>query len=221
MTQEVWTAVDHYLEEMFVPSDPGLDAALKASVEAGLPAIQVSPSQGKLLHILARSLQARRILEIGTLGAYSTIWLARALPVDGRLITLEINPKRAEVARSNIALAGLAGLVELRLGPALETLPQLAAEKAGPFDLIFIDADKPGYADYFAWSLNLSRRGTVIIADNVIRKGEVAHPDSEDANVQGIRRFNEAVKAESRVLATAIQTVGSKGYDGLAFAIVL
>jgi predicted O-methyltransferase YrrM len=221
LTQELWTSVDRYIEEMFVSSDPVLDSALKASADAGLPSIQVSASQGKLLHILARSLGARRILEMGTLGAYSTIWLARALPADGRLITLEANPKHAEVARSNIARAGLANLVELRLGPALETLPQLAAEGRPPFDLIFIDADKPGYSSYFSWSLKLSRAGTLIIADNVIRKGAVADANSEDAMVQGIRRFNEAVKAEPRVSATAIQTVGSKGYDGLAVAVVL
>jgi predicted O-methyltransferase YrrM len=221
LTEELWTKVDRYIEEMFVQADPALDAALKASADAGLPFIQVSASQGKLLHVLARSLGARRILEMGTLGAYSTIWLARALPADGQLITLEANPKHAAVARSNIARAGLANVVELRVGPALETLPQLTAEGGPPFDLIFIDADKPGYSDYFAWSLKLSRRGTLIIADNVIRKGAVADPESEDVSVEGIRRFNEAVRAESRVSATAIQTVGSKGYDGLAFAVVL
>lgn len=221
MTQELWNTVDRYVEEMFAQSDTALESALKASADAGLPSIQVSAAQGKLLHVLARSLGARRILEIGTLGAYSTIWLARALPVDGRLITLETNPKHAEVARSNIARAGLANIVELRLGPALESLPRLAAEGGEPFDLIFIDADKPGYSDYFAWSLKLSHAGTLMIADNVIRKGAVTDPQSDDANVQGIRRFIEAVKAESRVRATAIQTVGSKGYDGLAFAVVL
>lgn len=219
--QEEWIAVDHYIEEMFVPPDPALEAALKASADAGLPSIQVSAAQGKLLHVLAQCMGARRILEIGTLGGYSTIWLARALPAGGHLITLEANPKHAEVARSNIALAGLADVVELRLGPAQETLPQLAKENLGPFDLIFIDADKPGYPQYFAWALKLSRRGTLIIADNVVRKGAVADPKSDDANVQGIRRFNEAVRSEPRVSATAIQTVGSKGYDGLAMAVVL
>lgn len=221
MIQEQWSAVDHYVEQMFVPSDPALDAALKASAEAGLPSIQVSPAQGKLLQILAQTMGVRKVLEIGTLGGYSTIWLARALPPDGRLITLEVNPKHAEVARSNIARAGLASVVELRLGPGLETLPKLVQEKQGPFDFVFIDADKPGYADYFPWVLKLTRRGSLIIADNVVRKGAVADPNSDDQNVLGIRKFNEAVRAEPRVSATAIQTVGIKGYDGLVFAVVV
>ncbi|HLJ30057.1 MAG TPA: O-methyltransferase [Candidatus Angelobacter sp.] len=220
MTQEIWTAVDRYIEELFVQSDPALEAALKASAEAGLPAIQVSPAQGKLLQILARAVGARSILEIGTLGAYSTIWLARALPAGGRLVTLEANPKHAEVAGSNIARAGLAEVVDLRLGPARETLPQLAAEGRGPFDLVFIDADKPGYSDYFEWALKLGRRGSLIIADNVVRKGAVTDANSDDASVKGIRRFNESVQAEPRVSATAIQTVGSKGYDGIAIAVI-
>lgn len=221
MTQELWKTVDRYIEEMVVESDPALDAALEASAAAGLPSIQVSPTQGKLLQLMARSLGARNILELGTLGGYSTIWLARALPGNGRLITLEVQPKHAEVARSDIARAGLSDRVELRLGPALDTLQQLATEARGPFDLIFIDADKPAYTEYFAWALKLSRSGTVIIADNVVRKGAVADPASEDANVQGIRRFYQAVNAERRVSATAIQTVGSKGYDGFAMALVI
>ena len=221
MTQELWKTVDRYIEEMVVESDPALETALAASAAAGLPSIQVSPTQGKLLQLMARSLGARNILEIGTLGGYSTIWLARALPGNGRLITLEVQPKHAEVARSNIARAGLSDRVELRLGPALDTLQQLATEARGPFDLIFIDADKPAYTEYFAWALKLSRSGTVIIADNVVRKGAVADPASEDANVQGIRRFYQAVNAERRVSATAIQTVGSKGYDGFAMALVI
>lgn len=212
--------MDRYIEELFVQSDPALEAALKASAEAGLPAIQVSPAQGKLLQILARAVGARSILEIGTLGAYSTIWLARALPAGGRLVTLEANPKHAEVAGSNIARAGLAEVVDLRLGPARETLPQLAAEGRGPFDLVFIDADKPGYSDYFEWALKLGRRGSLIIADNVVRKGAVTDANSDDASVKGIRRFNESVQAEPRVSATAIQTVGSKGYDGIAIAVI-
>ena len=220
MSQEQWTAVDRYIEGLFVASDPVLDAALRASTEAGLPGIQVSAAQGKLLHILVRALRAQNILEIGTLGGYSTIWLGRALPPAGKLITLEVNPKHAEVARSNIARAGLAGSVEVRLGSALETLPQLLSEGRGPFDLIFIDADKPGYFDYFHWAMKLTRRGSVIIADNVVRKGGVADPQNRDENVLGIRRFNEAVKKESRVTATAIQTVGAKGYDGFLMAIV-
>ena len=221
MPQEQWTAVDRYITDLLVLPDPALDAALQSSVAAGLPAINVAPNQGKFLMLLAQIQRARNILEIGTLGAYSTIWLARALPPDGRLITLEAEPKHADVARANIARAGLAHLVEVRLGPALETLPRLAAEGAGPFDLIFIDADKPSYPDYFLWTLKLSRRGTVIVADNVVRDGAVIDPASDDPKVQGMRRFNELLAAEPRVSATEIQTVGSKGYDGFAMAVVV
>jgi predicted O-methyltransferase YrrM len=216
-----WTAVDRYITDLLVPPDSALDAALQASAAAGLPAINVAPNQGKFLMLLAQIQGARSILEIGTLGAYSTIWLARALPADGRLITLEADPKHAEVARANIARAGLANLVEVRLGPALETLPRLAAEGSGPFDLIFIDADKPGYPDYFRWALKLSRRGSVIVADNVVREGEVIDPASADPRVQAMRRFNEVLAAEPRVSATEIQTVGSKGHDGFALALVV
>jgi predicted O-methyltransferase YrrM len=180
----------------------------------------VSPTQGKLLHVLARVQGARRILEIGTLGGYSTIWLARALPADGRLISLEIDRRHAEVAQTNLDRAGLSSAVEIRLGLALDTLPKLVSEGRGPFDLIFIDADKPGYADYLKWSLKLARKGTLIIADNVVRKGAVADPESTDENVQGIRKFNEALAAEKRVTTTVMQTVGSKGYDGLALILV-
>jgi predicted O-methyltransferase YrrM len=220
MTQEQWTAVDRYLTDLFVPPDPALDAALQASAAAGLPAINVSPNQGKLLLLLALAQGARAILEIGTLGGYSTIWLARALPAGGRLVTLEADPKHAEVARANLDRAGLGGVVELRLGPALETLPQLAAGGRGPFDLVFIDADKPSYPEYFAWALKLSRRGSLILADNVVRKGAVVDAASDDPRVQGVRRFHELLAAEPRVSATAIQTVGSKGYDGFAIALV-
>jgi predicted O-methyltransferase YrrM len=220
MTRERWTEVDRYLTDLFVPRDAALDAVLETSATAGLPPINVAPNQGKLLLLLARVLGARAILEIGTLGGYSTIWLARALPAGGRLITLETDPKHAEVARVNIARAGLAHVVELRLGPALETLPRLAAEGCGPFDLIFIDADKPGYPDYLRWALELSRRGSLIIADNVVRDGAVADEDSGDPRVRGVRRFNALLAAEPRVSATAIQTVGSKGYDGFAIALV-
>jgi len=216
--QEQWTAVDHYLTDLLLPSDPALEAALEASAAAGLPSIQVSPTQGKLLHLLAMSLGARKILELGTLGGYSTIWMARALPAGGRLITLEADAKHAEVARANIARAGLANVVDLRLGRAQETLPKLADE--APFDLIFIDADKTGYPEYFQWAMKLTRRGSVIIADNVVRKGEIVNAASGDANVQGARRFYEMVAREPRVSATAIQTVGSKGYDGFAMAVV-
>ena len=220
MTQEQWTAVDRYFTDLLVPPDPALDAALRASGAAGLPPINVAPNQGKLLQLLATIQGARSILEIGTLGGYSTIWLARALPAGGRLITLEADPTHAEVARANIAGAGLADVVEVRLGRALETLPRLAAEGRGPFDLIFIDADKPSTPDYFAWALKLARRGSLIVVDNVVRGGAVIDAASDDAGVRGVRRFNELLAAEPRVSATAIQTVGSKGYDGLVIALV-
>ena len=220
MTQERWAAVDRYLTDLLAPPDHGLDAALRAAAAAGLPPHEVSPTVGKLLHLLAQSLRARSILEIGTLGGYSTIWLARALPADGCLITLEAAPEHAAVARANIARAGLASLVELRVGRALETLPQLAAEGRGPFDLIFIDADKAGNPDYLAWALELSRRGSLIVADNVIRAGAVVDDAGGDPSVHGVRRFLELLAAEPRVSATALQTVGGKGYDGLAIALV-
>jgi predicted O-methyltransferase YrrM len=220
MSQEQWTAVDRYITDLLMPSDPALAAALEASAAAGLPPINVSPNLGKLLQLLARVQGARIILEIGTLGGYSTIWLARALPPGGRLVTLEADAKHAEVARANIARAGLAGVVELRLGRALDTLPQLAAEGRGPFDLIFIDADKPSIPEYFAWALKLSRRGSLIIVDNVVRNGAVADAATVDPAVRGVRRFNELLAAEPRVSATAIQTVGIKGYDGFALALV-
>jgi predicted O-methyltransferase YrrM len=220
MSKEQWSEVDSYITGLFNPPDPALEAALQDSADADLPSINVAPNQGKLLMLLAQAMGAKQILEIGTLGGYSTIWLARALPTDGRLITLEFEAKHAQVATNNINRAGLSHLVELRQGRALDLMKQLVAEKHGPFDFIFIDADKQGYADYFQWAMKLSRRGTLIIADNVVRKGEVVDPSSTDANVQGIRRFNDTVAAEKRVCATAIQTVGSKGYDGLAFAVV-
>ena len=220
MAREQWTAVDRYLTDLLVPPDPALDGALRDSAAAGLPPINVSPNQGKLLHLLARVQGARAILEIGTLGGYSTIWLARALPLGGRLITLESDPKHADVARANLARAGLTDAVELRLGPALETLPKLAAEGAGPFDLTFLDADKPSNAEYFAWALKLSRRGSLIVVDNVVRDGKVIDAANTDPAIQGVRRLHETLAAESRVSATAIQTVGSKGYDGFAVALV-
>jgi predicted O-methyltransferase YrrM len=220
MSQEQWTAVDRYITDLFVPPDPALEAALQATADAGMPLINVAPNQGQLLHILARGIGARAILEIGTLGGYSTIWLARALSPGGRLISLEADPKHAEVARANIARAGLAEVVEVRLGRALDTLPQLAAEGHGPFDLVFIDADKANTAPYFEWALKLTRRGSLIITDNVVRNGAVIDAASPDSDVQGVRRFNAALAAEPRVTATILQTVGSKGYDGLAFALV-
>ena len=218
--QERWTAVDRYLTDLLVPADAALAATLEESARAGLPPIAVSPTEGKLLHLLARVHGAREILEIGTLGGYSTIWLARALPPGGRLVTLELDPAHAEVARANVARAGLAGAVELRVGPALETLPRLAAERRGPFDLVFLDADKGGYPAYLAWALRLTRRGSLIVADNVVRDGAVIDPASDDPNVLGVRRFLELLAAEPRVSATAVQTVGGKGYDGFAIALV-
>ncbi len=216
MGETQWLAVDDYIGDLFIGEDPILAAALAASDAAGLPPIAVAPNQGKLLHILARIQDARAILEIGTLGGYSTIWLARSLPPDGRLITLEANPKHAAVARANIERAGLTAIVDLRLGPALETLPQLT----GPFDLIFIDADKESNAEYFRWALKLARRGSLIVVDNVVRDGKVIDAGSRDPMVTGTRRLYEAMAAEPRVSATVIQTVGRKGYDGLAIALV-
>jgi predicted O-methyltransferase YrrM len=224
MSYEQWDAVDRYIVEHLLERDAVLDAALKDSTAAGLPPIAVTAPQGKLLHLLLRLAGARTVLELGTLGGYSTIWLARALPMDGHLVTLEANAHYAEVARANIARAGLSELVELRVGPALDTLPVLAAEGAGPFDAIFIDADKQNYPGYFDWALKLSRPGTLIIGDNVVRGGAVLDPAARDPAgdgvVQGVRRFYELLAAESRVSATAIQTVGNKGYDGFALALV-
>jgi predicted O-methyltransferase YrrM len=221
MSQEQWTAVDRYFSEQMMPPDPTLAAALEASAAGGLPPINVAPNHGKLLHLLARACGARSILEVGTLAGYSTIWLARALPAGGRVITLELNPAHAEVARANFARAGVAAHIELRVGPAIEALPQLAREGRGPFDLIFIDADKASTADYFAWALKLARPGTLIIVDNVVRNGAVADAATTDPGVLGVRRFAELVAREPRVSVTAIQTVGSKGYDGFALAVVL
>ena len=220
MDQDAFTRVDDYLVEALLDRDEILDQALSDARAAGLPMINVAPNQGKLLQMLAEIIGARRILEIGTLAGYSAIWLARALPSGGRLITLESDPTHAEVARANLARAGVDGLVEVREGRAADTLPRLVAEGAGPFDLIFIDADKPGYADYLTWALELSRPGTLIVADNVVRKGAVVDAASADPNVRGARRFNARLASEPRVRATIVQTVGSKGYDGFAFAVV-
>jgi len=219
MSQDTWTAVDDYISELFVPSDPVLDTALQDSDAAGLPAMHVAPNQGKLLMLLALIHQSRTILEIGTLGGYSTIWLARALPPDGHLITLELNPTHAEVARINIARAGFADKVEVRVGAASDALSELATAGQN-FDLIFIDADKRGNPEYLTWSLKLSHKGTLIIGDNVVRDGAVLDAASTDPSVQGIRRFNEMLGAEPRLTVTEIQTVGSKGYDGFALALV-
>jgi predicted O-methyltransferase YrrM len=221
MTQELWTAVDHYFEGLFVTSDTALEAALAASIHAGLPQINVSPNQGKLLYLLARAHGVRSILEIGTLGGYSTIWLARALPADGRLITLELEPAHAEVARANIERAGLAQKVEVRVGAARQSLTEMVEAGAGPFDLVFIDADKASTPEYVSLSLRLTKPGSLIIIDNVVRKGEVGNASSDDAGVQGIRRALSALAEERRVIATAMQTVGTKGYDGFAIALVV
>ena len=220
MTEDLWSKVDSYISETLVKTDSALNTALATSEAAGLPAINVAPNHGKLLHILARLVNARTILEIGTLGGYSTIWMARALQPGGRLITLEFEPKHADLAKANIARAGLANVVDVRLGVALETLPKIAAENIAPFDLIFIDADKVSTPDYFQWAMRLSRVGTLIVVDNVVRKGEVANAKTDDPAVRGMRGFIELAAAEPRVIATAIQTVGAKGYDGFSIALV-
>lgn len=220
MTPELWTTVDSYIADHLIEADPALLAALESSAAAGLPPIQVSPPQGKLLHLLARLIGARHILEIGTLAGYSTIWLARAVPPGGQVVTLEIDARHAAVAEANFARAGLGARVELRLGPALETLPRLAAERSEPFDLTFIDADKPNIPAYFDWALRLSRRGSVIVIDNVVRDGRVVAADDPDPNVQGVRRLIERLAGEPLCSATALQTVGGKGYDGFALVLV-
>jgi predicted O-methyltransferase YrrM len=221
MPDAQWTAVDTYLNKTLLKPDSALEAALQTNTAAGLPAIDVAPNQGKFLQLLAQMLRARRILEIGTLGGYSTIWLARALPSDGKLITLELSPKHAAVAQANIDRAGLTALVEIRIGPALQSLAQLKQEHPEPFDLIFIDADKPNNPHYLDFALKLSRPGTLIFCDNVIRDGEVVDAHSSDPNVHGARLLLEDMAAHPRLSATALQTVGSKGWDGFAMALVL
>ena len=221
MNPTIWRQVDDYFAGELLDRDPALATALEASREAGLPDIAVSAMQGKLLNLLARVQGARNILEIGTLGGYSTLWLAKALPPGGRLFTLESDPKHAEVARANLARAGYANQVQVRLGAALDTLPELETERVGPFDLTFIDADKRSNAEYFDWALRLSRRGSLIIVDNVVREGKVLDAASEDASVQGVRRLVTRMSLETRVSVTAIQTVGHKGYDGFAIALVV
>lgn len=214
-----WARVDDYLEGLFTPADPALSATLASTAAAGLPEIQVSATQGKLLHILAKSMGATRILEVGTLAGYSAIWLARALPAGGRLTTIELDPKHAEVARANVAHAGLADRVDIRIGRAIDVLPGLLSEGTGPFDLTFIDADKVSYTSYLDSAIRLSRRGSLIVADNVIRDGAITEADTGDEAVDGIRRFNAALAADARVSATAVQTVGVKGYDGFTIAV--
>jgi predicted O-methyltransferase YrrM len=215
-----WNAVDNHLVELFGLDDDVLRAAIADSVTAGMPQIQVSATLGRFLNLQARTMGARRILEIGTLAGYSSIWLARALPVDGRLVTLELEPRHAEVARANLVRAGLGDVTEVRVGPASETLRAMVADKVEPFDMVFIDADKDGYPDYLEQSLELARPGTLIVADNVVRGGAIIDADSSDARVQGVRRFNEMLARDPRLDATILQTVGVKGYDGIAYALV-
>jgi predicted O-methyltransferase YrrM len=220
MDTQLWSKVDEYTTGVLVAPDPALTAALAASEAAGLPSINVSPAQGKFLMLMAQLAQAKQILEIGTLGGYSSIWLARALPAGGRLISLEANAKHAEVARGNIANAGFGSQVEVRLGDARASIQQLVEEATGPFDLIFIDADKQSIPHYFEWSLKLSRKGTVIIVDNVVREGALIDAKSSEPNVLGVRKLHEMLANDSRVSATTMQTVGSKGYDGFTMALV-
>ena len=221
MSERHWSAVDRYFDETLVHPDAALQAAQAASRDAGLPAISVAANQGKFLMILALAIRATRILEIGTLGGYSTIWMAKALPADGQLVSLEIEKRNADVARANVAAAGLADRVEIRLGAALDSLPLLADEKRGPFDLVFIDADKRNNPAYLDWALKLTRRGSLIVVDNVVRDGAVADAKSRDASVLGARTVIEMIAAEPRLVATALQTVGDKGYDGFALALVV
>ncbi|MBM3544061.1 MAG: O-methyltransferase [Alphaproteobacteria bacterium] len=218
---DIWIAVDTYLTDKLVGDDPALDAALKDSAAAGLPPINVSPTQGKLLMLLAQSIGATRILEIGTLGGYSAIWLARALPEGGRLVTLEADPAYAELARANLARAGLTDRVEVRIGRAQDTLPKMIAEGAGPFDLTFIDADKPSTPEYFQWAIELSRTGSLIVVDNVVREGDIIEARSDNPHIKGLRRFFDLAAADPRITGTAIQTVGAKGHDGLAILRVI
>ena len=221
MTQDLWNAVDNYLDSSLSLSDAVLDGTIAANVEGGLPSIDVTASQGKLLHLLARMIGARRVLEIGTLGGYSTIWLARALPGNGSVVTLEFDPKHAAVAKQNIERAGLGPIVDIRVGKALDSLSVIQVEGGEPFDLIFIDADKVNNPGYFEWALKLSKRGSVIIVDNVVREGGLADASSEDPAIRASRAVIELMGSDPRVEATVIQTVGAKGYDGFAVALVV
>jgi caffeoyl-CoA O-methyltransferase len=220
MDQKIFEAVDQYISDLFIAPDEALTAAEQSHRLENIPLINVSPNLGKLLHLFVRLSKAKKILEVGTLAGYSTIWMAKALPEDGSLISLEIDPRHAEVARRNIDRAGLSSKVEIRVGKAIESLPRLVKEKAGPFDMIFIDADKPPYTEYFEWALKLSRPGTLIIADNVIRDGKVLDQNHDDPMVKGAQRFNKALAANRKVSATILQTIGIKEYDGMAIAIV-
>lgn len=220
MSEKLWSAVDDFLDDQLVKPDPVFDEIIERSQAAGLPAISVTASQGKFLQLLARAIKAQRILEIGTLGGYSAVWMAKGLPSGGVLVTLELEPRHAEVARQNVELAGVADRVEVMVGAAATSLAKLARDRRPPFDLVFIDADKGGYPTYFEWSMKLTRPGALIVADNVVRDGKVIDRRTRDSNTLGIRRFMEAVASEPRATATAMQTVGSKGYDGLALILV-
>jgi predicted O-methyltransferase YrrM len=220
VSQKQWSAVDRYIVEKLIPADPALVKALESNQAGGLPQYDVSPPQGKFLQLVARMIGARRILEIGALGGYSTIWLARALPEDGRIVTLEYEPRHAAVAAANVERAGLSHLVDLRVGAALDTLPALETEKTGPFDLTFIDADKQNNPQYLDWALRLSRPGSVIICDNVVRDGAVIDDRRRDASVQGVRAFFDRLATDPRISATALQTVGDKGWDGFTIGLV-
>jgi len=220
MDQKIFEEVDQYIADLFIKPDEALRAAEQSHKLEDIPLINVSPSQGRLLYLFAKLAHAGKILEVGTLAGYSTIWMAKALPKEGKLISLEIDPRHAEIARKNIERAGLSSKVEIRVGKAIDLLPELKKENAGPFDMIFIDADKPPYAEYYEWAVKLSRPGTLIIADNVIRDGKVLNPDHSDPMVKGVQRFNKVLAADSRVSATILQTIGVKEYDGMALAIV-
>lgn len=219
--KEIWKQVDRYFTDALIAPDDGFNKALDANRNAELPAIDVTPLQGKFLELLVRLTNARRVLEIGTLGGYSTLWIARAIPQDGHVVTLELEPRHAEIAKKNFVDAELANRVDLRVGAASETLAALVKERVAPFDFIFIDADKAGYPEYLQWSLKLAHPGTLIVADNVVRDGKVIDPEDPDLNIQGVRRFTEMVAGETRLCSTVLQTVGSKGYDGFAISIVL
>jgi predicted O-methyltransferase YrrM len=219
--KDIWKQVDRYFADALIAPGNDFNAALDANHAADLPAIDVTPLQGKFLELLVRATNARRVLEIGTLGGYSTLWMARAIPADGLVVTLELEPRHAEIARQNLEVAGLTDRVDLRVGAASETLAALSKERVAPFDFIFIDADKASYPEYLQWSLKLSRPGTFIVADNVVRDGKVIDHEDPDANIQGVRHFTEMLSAEKRLSSTVLQTVGGKGYDGFAIAIVL
>ena len=220
MDQKLFEAVDQYISDLFIKEEESLTAAERSHGLENIPAINVSPNLGKFLYLMARISKAGKILEVGTLAGYSTIWMAKALPENGRLISLEIDPRHASIARKNIERAGLSSKVEVRVGKAIDLLPLMVKQSEGPFDMIFIDADKPPYAEYFEWALKLSKSGTLIIADNVIRDGKVLDPNHEDPMVQGAQRFNKALAANNQVSATILQTIGVKEYDGMAIAVV-